>query len=696
MPASLEYRTAVCAHDCPDTCSVKVGVRGGRIVSVAGDDAHPITRGFLCGKVNRYAERVHSPLRIRTPLRRTGRKGEGRFAPIGWEEALDEISGRFQEIISEHGAEAILPYSYGGTVGQIGFYIGHRFFHRLGASRLERTICTASAVEGLRMTMGIGLASDIEQVREARLILVWGLNAVASHIHLMPFIRDARARGARLVVIDTYRNATARQADWFIPVRPGTDSALALGMMRIIIAENLHDAAFIDRYTLGFEDLREACQAYTPEHVESLTGVPAADVVALAREYGRSDGAFIRLGLGISRHSNGAMTVRTISCLPALTGAWEKPGGGFLCFGWGSVCQNQNFLRFPFPGDPPARGINMVRLGEALLEARDPRVMALYVYNSNPAAVAPEQARVHAGLAREDLFCVVHEQFITDTADFADIVLPATTFMEHDDILTSYGHNYLQVSRAAIAPVGEAKSNLDTFALLAGRMGLDDPLLGKSFEHVADRMLKEAQIEGEAGNGVAGNDGAARALLEAGRPVKMPFPARPWREGLATPSGRFEFYSEKMKGRGHSPVPAFVPSDEGHLDNALKARYPLQLVTPPSQHFLNSSFGESPASLRLERTPRIKLNPADAAARGLADGAPCRAFNDRGECFLTVEATEAVPPGTAVAESVWWPKLHPRRKGINQLTSAVLTDLGGGARFHDGLVQVEGVEDGGR
>lgn len=653
----------------------------GRIVSIEGDPEHPITRGFLCGKVNRYAERVYAPERIKTPLRRVGRKGEGRFAPISWDQALDEISTRFGQITAEYGSEAILPYSYGGTVGQIGFYIGHRFFHRLGASRLERTICTAPSVEGLRMTMGIGLATDIEQLRHARLILVWGLNAVASHIHLMPFIREARAKGARLVVIDTYRNATARQADWFIPVRPGTDAALALGMARVIIEEDLMDAGFIDRYTLGFEHLREACQAYTPEHVQRISGVPAEDVLALAREYGKSEAAFIRLGLGLSRHSNGAMTVRTISCLPALTGAWERRGGGFLCFGWGSVCQNQNFLRHPEPDDPPARSINMVRLGEALLEASDPPVQALYVYNSNPAAVVPEQAKVHEGLAREDLFCVVHEQLTTDTTDFADIVLPATTFMEHDDILASYGHNYLQLSRAAIAPIGEAKSNLETFQLLARRMGLEDPLLELGFEEMAERMVQEAQFE---------SNGDARALLDAGRPVKMPFPESPWRDGLATPSGKFEFYSEKMQERGHSPVPAFVPSDEGHLENALKARYPLQLVTPPSQHFLNSSFGECPSSRRLEKTPRIKLNPADAARRGLSDGAPCRAFNDRGECWLTVEVTEDVPAGTTVAESIWWPRLHPKRKGINQLTSAVLTDQGGGARFHDGLIEVEG------
>ncbi len=700
MSNPVEFRTSVCAHDCPDTCSLRVGVSGGRIVSISGDAGHPITQGFLCGKVNRYAERVYSPSRILTPLRRAGAKGEGRFQPIGWDRALDEIAGRFEAIAGQHGAEAILPYSYAGTIGEIGFHIGHRFFHRLGASRLERTICTGAAVEGLRATMGIGLASDLEQVADAKLILVWGLNAVASHVHLMPFIKAARRKGAKLVVIDTYRNATARQADWFIPVRPGTDSALALGMMRLIIAENFHDMDFIDRYTLGFEQLRTAAEPYTPEKVEAISGVPAAELTRLARAYGSSEAAFIRLGLGISRHGNGAMTVRTISCLPALTGAWEKPGGGFLCFGWGSVCQNKNELKVPAPEDAPARKVNMVRLGEALLELDDPPVKALYVYNSNPAAIAPEQARVHEGLAREDLFVVVHEQFPTDTTDFADIVLPATTFMECGDIFSSYGHNYVQISRAVIPPVGEAKSNLEVFSLLAGRMGIDDPALKGDFEGLAAKLIGDTRFviqeipetppaTGGANNG---DEPDARALFAAGRPVKVLLPAKPWRTGLATDSGKFEFYSARMEAKGLPALPAFVPSPEGHLENGLKERYPLQLVTPPSQHFLNSSFGESESSRRLERTPRLKLNPVDAEARKLAGGASCRAFNARGECFLTVEVDEAVPAGTAVAESVWWPKLHPKRKGINQLTSAELTDMGGCARFHDGLVQVEAAE----
>ena len=673
-------RTSVCPHDCPDACSVQVGVEDGRIVSLAGDAAHPITAGFLCGKVNRYAERVYHPQRILTPLRRVGAKGEGRFAPIGWDEALDEIAQRWRALIAEHGAEAILPYSYGGTCGQIGFYIGHRFFHALGASRLERTICTGASVQGLRMTMGYGVGTELEEVAKARLIVIWGLNAVATHIHLMPLLRRARANGARVVVIDVYRNATARQADWFVRVRPGTDAALALGMMHQIVADGLHDAAFIDRYTHGFEELRAACAAYTPEHTEAITGVPAVEVVRLARAYGESPAAFIRLGLGLSRHSHGGMTVRTIACLPALTGAWERPGGGLLAYGWGGSWLNTRVLSAPHPHDPPARSVNMVRLGEALTALRDPPVRALYVYNSNPAAIAPEQARVLAGLRREDLFTVVHEQVPTDTVDYADLVLPATTFLEHDDLVTSYGHNYVQLSRAAIAPEGEAKSNHAVFRLLAQSLGLRDAVLEQDFESLVNLLLESPAEEAQ---------GLHRATLLAGRPVRFNAPAAPWQKGLRTPSGRFEFVSRRMAELGQPAAPAFVPSQEGHLDNALRARYPLQLVTPPSQHFLNSSFGETPTSRRLERTPRLKLHPREAETRGLTEGVPCRAFNDRGECFLTVEVTEDVPAGVAVVESIWWGKAHRGGKGINQLTSAELTDLGDCARFHDGLVQVE-------
>lgn len=659
---------------------MRVGVQAGRIVSVQGDPEHPITRGFLCGKVNRYAERVYSPLRITTPLRHVGAKGQGKFAPISWEEALDEIAERFRAVIRDYGAQAILPYSYGGTIGRVGMDIGTPFFHRLGATRLARTICTGSAVDGHIMTTGPGVASDLEDVAHARLILAWGINAVATHIHIMPFVKEARARGARLVVIDPYRNATARQADWHLRIRPGTDAALALGMMHVILREGLQDAAFVERYTHGIEALREACTPYTPEHTAALTGIPAPDVERLALDYGREPAAFIRLGLGLSRHDNGGMMVRAIACLPTLTGKWARRGGGFLCYAWGGAVQNNAFLKQPAPGDPPARTVNMVKLGSALTDLRAPPIMALYVYNSNPAAIAPHQAKVHAGLARDDLFVAVHEQTLTDTTDFADIVLPATTFMEHEDLVSSYGHTYVQLSRPVIAPVGQAKSNLEVFQLLAKRMGFTEPVFSMGFDEIVRNLFKPD---------VAAREGFDFEALFAGRPVKFRGDPAPWERGLKTPSGKFEFHSALMVARGLPAVPAHIPSPEGHLDNALRRRYPMQLLTPPSQHFLNSSFGEAATSRRLEERPRVKMHPEDAAARGLADGAPCRVFNDRGECFLAVEVTEDVAPGVAVAESIWWPKWMPGRKGINQLTSAEFTDLGDCAQLHNALVEIE-------
>jgi anaerobic selenocysteine-containing dehydrogenase len=678
---SVEHRLAVCPHNCPDSCGVKVGVAGDRIVSIAGDPDHPITRGFLCGKVNRYAERVYSPQRILHPMRRVGKKGAGRFERIGWDEALDEIAARLGQVSAQYGPQAILPYSFTGTNATVQKYGGHRFFFALGASRLERTLCSTQAAEGLRMTNGHDLATDVEEVPDAKLILLWGINAVATNIHFMPLVKEAKKRGARVVAIDCYRTQTARQADQFVQIRPGTDSALALGMLHVILAAGLHNADFIQRYTLGFEALRQACSPWTPARVEAVTGVPAETVRDLGLAYGRERAAFIRLGLGLSRRSNGAITLRTIACLPAVTGAWEVQGGGFLRSSWGHRWLNLDYLLQPPAGSAPARTVNMVQLGSALLDLQDPPIQALFVYNANPAAVTPDQSRIHAGLAREDLFTVVHEQMQTDTADFADILLPATTFFEHDDVQTAYGHSYAQVSRAAIPPLGEAKSNFALFQLLAEKMGVADPLYRQSFEEILDHLLDKDWAPTRA---------LDKAALLTGQAVKFGAWERPWETGLKTPSRKFEFVSAEMGRLGLPAVPAYTQPAGGQQDAALRRTYPIALLTPPSQHFLNSTFVDAPTSRKLERQPLLKLSPGDAETRGLRTGDPCRAFNQRGECYLTVEVTEDVALGTAVAESVWWPKFHPLRKGINQLTdSALLTDLGGGARIHDALVQVE-------
>ncbi len=452
-------------------------------------------------------------------------------------------------------------------------------------------------------------------------------------------------------------------------------------MMRLLIAEGLHDAAFVDRYTLGFEDLRAACADYTPQRVAEITGLTADAVLRLARMYGTTRPAFIRMGLGPTRRRNGAMLVRTVSCLPALTGDWELPGGGFMRQGWSKSALNVGLLTQPAAEDPPARTVNMLRLGEALLETDDPPVQALYVYNSNPAAVTPDQSRVHAGLAREDLFTVVHEQMYTDTTDYADIVLPATTMLEHDDVAAGVGTLYVQRSRAAIAPLHEARSNLDVFAALAARLGLDEPVYTMGIDALADAILSDTW---------APEGGHDREAYHAGRPVRQHPPPAPWRDGkLATPSGRFEFFSERLAAEGLSPVPEYTPSPEGHEANGAMAAYPLQLSTPHAHHFINSSFVNVPTSRRLERGPTLQVHPADAAARGLTDGAECRVFNGRGACLLTVEVTENVLPGVVVADSTWWPRFHADRRNINQLISAEQTDLGGGALYQDCRVEVE-------
>ncbi len=677
----VEHRIAVCPHNCPDSCGVKVGVQDGRIVSIAGDPDHPITRGFLCGKVNRYGERVYHPERVLHPMRRVGKKGEGKFARIPWEEALDEIAARLKGVIAEFGPEAVLPYSFTGTNATLQKYGGHRFFYALGASRLARTLCSTQAAEGLRMTNGTDLATDVEEVPRSKLVLLWGINAVATNIHFMPLVKQARQYGARIVVIDCYRTQTARQADQYIQVRPGTDSALALGLMHVILAEGLENRPFVERYTLGIDALRDACAQWAPPRVAAVTGVPEQTVRELGRAYGRERATFIRCGLALSRRSNGAMTLRAIACLPALTGAWAVPGGGFMRSSWGHRWLNLDYLLTPPPGCAPARTVNMVQLGSALLDLRDPPVNALFVYNANPAAVAPGQARIHAGLAREDLFTVVHEQMRTDTADFADILLPATTFFEHDDVQSAYGHSYVQLSRAAIPPIGEAKSNFELFQDLAPRMGVEDPLYRQGFDEILAHLLDRDWAPTRA---------LDREGLLAGKAVKFGAWDRPWETGLKTPSGKFEFVSAEMGRLGLPTVPAYTTPAGGQQDAALRETFPLALLTPPSQHFLNSTFVESPTSRKLEARPTLQLSPTDAEPRALRSGDSCRAFNQRGECFLTVEVTEDIAPGTAVAESVWWPKLHPLRKGINQLTDgALLTDLGGGARIHDALIEVE-------
>ncbi len=675
---------SVCPHDCPSQCALQVTVEDSRITDVVGDPAHPFTQGVICGKVHDYAERVYGPTRVATPLRRIGLKGEGRFEPIGWDEALDEIAHRWRRIIAQWGAEALLPFSYGGTLGLVQNRAGHPLFHALGASRLERTICISTAYAGWQATLGAVIGSDAEQMVDSDLIVLWGINASHTHINAMTLVKRARRRGAFVICIDPYRTATARQADWHLMPRPGTDGALALGVMHLLIGEGRVDHEYIQRATVGFTALAHHVKQYDPERVARITGLAAEDVVALARRYGGTRAAFIRVGIGLSRHDNGGMTCRTLACLPALTGAYAHPAGGALLSSGGAFGLRSAALeRADLMPEPAPRSINMIKLGRALTDPDlRPPVKALYVYNANPATVVPNQELVLQGLRREDLFTVVHEQHLTDTTDYADLVLPATTSMEHTDCYRSYGHLHLQLARPVIPPEGQARSNWAVTRDLARVMGLRDPHFSKS----EDDLIREALDSGDAS--VAG---ITLERLEAERSVRLRVgrPYLPFADGAPTPSGKVEFLSETLAREGLPALPTFVPLVEGPEHAALLERYPLQCIVPPNRFFLNSSFSQSERMRRRQRGAAVLLNPADAAARGIQGGDPVLVRSARGEARFTAELTEDTRAGVAVVEGIWWSKHQPGGRGVNALTDDRTTDMGGGPALHSNLVQVE-------
>lgn len=662
-----------------------VEVEDGRATKVSGDPDHLPTLGFLCTKVARYLERVYNPDRLLYPMRRIGAKGEGRFERITWDEALGTIAERFQQISeSGDGPEAILPYSYAGTMGIVNNgSMDRRFFHRLGASKLARTICSAAGGEGLRLTVGAKIGTDMENFHRARLIVLWGTNTLSSNIHLWPQIKEALANGARLIGVDPYRNHTHDHCHQLIQVRPGTDAALALAMMNVIIREGLEDRDYVDRYTLGFDKLRERAAEFPPARAAQICGITEDEIEGFAREYATTRPAAIRVNYGLQRHAGGGMAVRAVASLPALTGSWRDVGGGVLLSTSGMFAFDQQVLERPdlIPGNP--RTINMSRLGEALTEA-DPPVRAIYVYNSNPAAVAPDQSKVLTGFRREDLFTVVHEQFQTDTADYADILLPATTQLEHRDMIKPYGHYYLVYNEPAIPPLGEAKPNWEVFHLLARRMGFDDECFGDSDEDIIRQAIATdyAPLRGI----------TLDQLKEKGwARLNLPETFAPFADGrFLTPSGKCEFYSDTLEQAGLDPLPAFIPPRESPDSSPeLAARFPLQLISPPANSFLNTTFSHLSSFLKSEREPFIQLSAEDAEHRGISDGDTVRVWNDRGECRLVARITDRVKPGVAVALSIWWNKLSPGHANVNQLVSQELTDIGAGATFFDNLVEVE-------
>jgi anaerobic selenocysteine-containing dehydrogenase len=653
-----------------------VGVENGRAVSIGGDPDHRFTQGFLCAKVNQYLDRVYSPDRILHPLRRAGRKGEGRFERITWDQALDEVAERFRGVIAEHGPQAILPYSYAGNMGLLSYAsMDRRFFHALGASLLDRTICASAGFAGYIAAVGKTIGFDPEAIVHARFIVAWGANIVSSNVHLWPFIEEARRRGAILVAVDPYRSRTAEKADRHLALLPGTDAALALGVMHVIFGDGLEDRDYIDRYTNGVGALREAAREWTPQRAAEVTGLTAAEVESFARDYATRQPSAIRLNYGLNRHAGAGAAARTIASLPALIGAWRHPGGGALLSSSGTYPVDSAALERPDLVRPGTRTINMSQIGRVLTdESLQPPVKAVFVYNSNPVAVAPDQEMVRRGFAREDLFTVVHDLFPTDTVDFADVVLPATTALEHFDIHKSYGHLYASLNRPAIAPLGECKPNTEVFRLLAARMGLDHPALREDDETLARQAFRwdHPHLQGTDYERLE-REGTVR--LSVGEPFT------PFAEGnFPTPSGKCELYG------GYVP-----PRESAATAPELARRYPLGFISPPAHHFLNSTFSAQPVFVRRESGPSLTIHPDDAAPRRIRDGQAVRIFNDRGSFLAEARVSDAARRGVVVGLSIWWAKMCPGGRNANAVTSQELTDMGGGATFYDTLVEVERV-----
>ncbi len=667
-----------------------VSVDGDQAVKLVGDREHPFTRGFLCQKVSRYLERVYHPDRLTHPLRRVGRKGEGQFESVSWDSAINEIGERFRTIsTSTDGPQAILPYSYGGTMGKLqGGSLDRRFFHRLGASLLDRTICASAGTAGCDITLGNRAFIDPETVVDAKLILNWGSNTSVTNSHLWALMHQARKRGATIVTIDPYRSPTAARSDWWIAIRPGTDAALALGMMHVIFRDNLQDQDYIDKYCLGGERLRRrVLDDYAPDRVAKITSLDVSDIEKLARLYAQTHPSFLRLNYGLQRHRGGGMAVRTVCCLPGVVGAWRHVGGGALLSTSKMYGFNDAALERPDLIPAGTRTINMTRLAEALNdELAPPPIRALYVYNANPASVNPDQSRVHAGLRRDDLFTVVHDLFLTDTARYADIVLPATSQLEHFDIHGSYGHLYVQTNEPAIPPLAECKPNTEVFRLLGRAMGFEPELFAASDEDLArEALMMPATSKRFPRAGVF--DALSRERLKEEGPIRINMPRNdaPFAlGGFDTPSKKCEFYSAALEAMGLDPLPAYTPpAEDPQTQPALAARYPLQLLSPPHPALLNSTFGNVRSLSDQAGPATLELTKTDADARGLGDGDLLRIFNDRGEFRARLRLSNDVKPGVAVTLGCRW------GSNVNTTTSTTLTDFGAGATFFDNLVQVE-------
>ena len=696
-----------CPHDCPDTCSILTTVEDGKAIAVRGNPDHPFTRGRLCVKVNNYEERVYSDKRVLYPLKRVGPKGSRQFQRISWDEAIETIATRWKSIIAEHGAQAILPYSYLGTQGIInGLNVGDPLFNKLGATVSERTFCDSASCTAYMMTIGPTPGVDPESFVHSKYILLWACNTLGTNSHHWPFIEQARKAGAKLVVIDPVRTRTARLADWHIPIRPGTDAALALAMIHVIIKENLVDRDYIDKHTVGYDELAERASTYTPEFAAQETGIPVDDIVKLAREYATTPPAVVRIGVAVERHAGGGQTVRAIACLPGLIGAWKHVGGGLLQLPIWAFPVKWEVLMRPDLQPEKMRVLNSWRLGPALTGELgfDPPIKSLFVYNANPMAMVTEQTKLEKGLERDDLFTVVSEHFLTDTARYADIVLPATTQLEQKDIMFSWGHLYLSYNNAAIEPLGEAVPNTELFRRLAKAMGIEDP----SFYRTDDEMI-EASLDwtNPVLQGITLQDVKAKGYARLTVP-----PASDWaphRDGnFPTPTGKCEFkstitgggnfvvplfrqgYNGDQDGTPVDPLPHYIPPNENpQTTPELAKRYPLSLISPKSHAFLNSNYGNLPAqTAQAGEEQAVFLHPDDAEQRGIVAGAPIRVFNDRGafEAFATLSPD--VMPGVVMAPSGYWHRSNRKGATVHALTPPAFADLGRAPTFSDVLVQV--------
>jgi anaerobic selenocysteine-containing dehydrogenase len=673
--SDLKTVQGACPHDCPDTCALKITVQAGRVIKVSGDPDHPPTHGALCTKVSRYAERTYHTERVLTPLKRIGPKGAGQFVPVGWDEALTDIAARLTAIAARN-PEAILPYSYAGTMGLLqGESIAARFFHKLGASLLDRTICSSAGGEALTATYGARLGMHLEHYAESRLILIWGSNSIASNLHFWTFAGQAKRAGAKLICIDPRRTETAEKCQQHLALLPGTDGALALGLMHELIVNHWLDEDYIGRHVDGFEALRDKALAWPPERCAAVCGLSVAEVRGLARDFAQTRPAAIRLNYGVQRTHGGGNAVRLIALLPCLTGAWRQRGGGLLlsASGWFKGARDDAALQRPdLLGARLPRVINMATIGDDLLRDASPgfgpRVEAVVVYNSNPVAIAPESPKVVAGFLREDLFTVVLEHFLTDTADHADYVLPATTQLEHLDVHTSYGHTYVLINHPAVAPLGQAKPNTQIFRELAAHMGFTESCFTDSDEQLARQAVPTLDFE---------------QLSRQGW-VKLDLPDAPFAHGgFATANGRAQV---AVPGLG---VPDFVPPYESAQSApALAQRFPLAMISPPARHFLNSSFVNVKSLRSIEGEPLVELHPDDAQARGIADGVMVRVFNDRGSYLCKAAVGARARPGVVNGLGVWWRKLGAAGTNVNELTSQRLTDIGRGPTFYDCLVEV--------